>query len=277
VSPDDGPLLLDGPMGTALEALGLSLPAPLWTAAGVIDRPDSVREVHAGYAAVGASVHTAASFRTTARSLAGSAHAERWVELTTRAVRLCREGAGPGDRVAGCMAPLEDCYRPDLTPDDASLAGEHGAMARVLADAGADLLLVESMCSTRELAAATRAAAATGLPVWSCVTLGPKGRFFDRGQLLDVAAVAQDAGASAFGLNCTPPQLMTPLMDELACAARRPPQLLAYGNAIFAGSEHLSPEDYLGHARRWRAAGTDIIGSCCGTTPAHLAALSALE
>ena len=72
--------LLDGPMGTALEARGLTLPAPIWTAEGVIDHPEFVRAAHADYARAGATVHSTATFRTTGRALADHPWKDRWRE-----------------------------------------------------------------------------------------------------------------------------------------------------------------------------------------------------
>jgi len=264
---------LDGPMGSELEARGVALPAPLWTAAGVASAPEAVRAIHREYADAGAEVHTTATFRTTARSLAGSAWAARWEELARRAVTLAREGAGPGATIAGSMAPLEDCYSPQLTPDDEALAAEHAALARCLAEAPVDLLLVETMPTPRELAAATRAAVATGLTTWCAVTLGPRGNFFDAAGVAEAAALAADAGAEAFLLNCSPAGAITPLLERLAATDRRPARLGAYGNAIFAGETEWSPERYADEARRWVAAGATILGGCCGTTPHHLRAL----
>jgi homocysteine S-methyltransferase len=65
-------------------------------------------------------------------------------ELTARAVTLAREAAGDIAYVAGSQAPLEDCYSPSRVPDDAALAREHALMAKNLADAGVDLILVET-------------------------------------------------------------------------------------------------------------------------------------
>lgn len=267
--------LLDGPMGSALEALGHPLPAPLWSAAAVAEAPDDVQAVHARYAACGVDVHTTATFRTTQRALAGSGH--DWRALTRRAVELCRSAAGPSARVAGSMASLEDCWRPDLTPSDAELALEHGRLARELADAGCDLLLVETMPTVRELAAGVRAAAATGLPVWSCVSLGPDGDFLSDADLADAACAARDAGAAVFGLNCTPADAITPRLERLAQLDARPPGLIAYGNAIFAGGEAWTPERYLAEATRWRDLGARVLGACCGTDARHVEALASLR
>ena len=130
--------LLDGPMGTQLLARGVPTPAPLWSAHGLIDALDVVGDVHAAYRAAGATVHTTNTFRTQ-RRWAG----EGWAQLTLRAVEVCRRRAGgPGMTVAGSIAPIQDCYRPDLSPDDPR--PEHRWMAQALAAAGCDMLLVET-------------------------------------------------------------------------------------------------------------------------------------
>ncbi|MCB9897530.1 MAG: homocysteine S-methyltransferase family protein [Planctomycetes bacterium] len=290
-------LVLDGPLGTALEDLGLALPAPLWTALAVRDRPERVAEVHAAYARAGADVHTTGTFRTTARALASAARqagvpedGNAWRALVSRAVTLCRDAAragssdasgiaAPGERhprVAGSMAPLEDCYRPDLTPDDETLVREHGALARALVEDGVDLLLVETMPTRRELAAATRAAASTGVPVWAAVTLGPRSDFFDDETLVAAAEDAAEAGAEAFLVNCSAPLATTRALELVAARANRPPRLGAYANAIYEGDSDWPPLRYAAQAERWIELGATLIGGCCGTDARHLRALRRL-
>jgi S-methylmethionine-dependent homocysteine/selenocysteine methylase len=272
---DDPVTLLDGPVGTELERRGLALPAPAWTARAVSEAPELLAAIHADYAAAGADVHTAATFRTTATALAGSAWGGRWEELARRAVALCRGAVGSRARVAGSIAPLMDCYSPELTSDDATLRREHAALAACLADAGCDLLLVETMPTLRELRAATAAAVATGLPVWAAVTTGPRGDFFDAAGLRAARDAAQALGAQAFLLNCLPPDEATAHLPALAAAhpARPALRLGAYANATFRDAGRWTPEAYAAEALRWRASGAAIIGGCCGTGPDHIRAL----
>ena len=273
---DAAPLvLLDGPLGTELERRGLPLPAPMWSARALVEAPLLIGQVHADYAEAGAQVHTANTFRTTHRALTGTEWASRWRALLRLAVRLCKESVPEGARVAGSLAPLEDCFSPQLTPPDDALTREHGELARALAEAGCDLLLVETMPTLKELRAATEAAVATGLPVWAGVTLGPRGDFFDADGVRAAARAAADAGAQAFLVNCTAPPLTSTLLESLAESAARPSTLAlgAYANTIFEGGVEWPPERYVEEARRWRQAGASIIGGCCGTTPAHIAAL----
>jgi S-methylmethionine-dependent homocysteine/selenocysteine methylase len=274
----DALVLLDGPMGTELERRGARLPAPMWSAVAVRDAPALVSAVHADYAAAGADVHTAATFRTTARALAGAGDTGDWRALVLRAVGLCRDAVGQA-RVAGSIAPLEDCFSPERTPPDDVLREEHTALAECLADAGCDLLLVETMPTLRELVAATSAAADTGLPVWSALTLGPQGEFFDAAGVAEARRAAHDAGAQAFLINCTPPPRITALLESLAQAQPGTTDpaadrtLGAYGNSIFPGETGWSPARYAEEALAWAALGARILGGCCGTGPAHLVAL----
>jgi S-methylmethionine-dependent homocysteine/selenocysteine methylase len=272
---DGAPLvLLDGPLGTELERRGLPLPAPMWSARALVEAPLLVSQIHAEYGAAGADVHTANTFRTTARALAGTDWAARWRGLLKLAVSLCRDAVPEGARVAGSLAPLEDCFSPALTPPDDALVREHGETARALADAGCDLLLVETMPTAKELRAATVAAVATGKPVWAGITLGPRGDFFDAAGVAAAAHVAADAGAQAFLINCTAPPLISRLLGTLS-SGEAPAGLAlgAYANTIFEGGAEWPPERYVEEAQRWRAAGASIIGGCCGTTPRHIAAL----
>jgi S-methylmethionine-dependent homocysteine/selenocysteine methylase len=96
-------------------------------------------------------------------------------------VQLAHQAAALPGRdifVAGSLSPLEDCYRPDLVPDDAALAREHGAQARFLAEAGVDLILAETHNTIREAVAAVRAAKATGVPVFVSLVTDGKGASF---------------------------------------------------------------------------------------------------
>jgi S-methylmethionine-dependent homocysteine/selenocysteine methylase len=269
----DGLTFLDGPLGSELERRGVALPAPLWSAVGVLQRPELLVEIHRDYAEAGAQVHTAATFRTTARALRDTEWQATWREVAGRAVALCRQAVGGDVRVAGSIAPLEDCFTPEATPDDETLAREHTELAGCLASAGCDLLLVETMPTERELIAATRAAAATGLPVWSAITLGPEGDFFDADSTAAARTAAIEAGAAAFLVNCTPPDRITRLLDRLPSDDEVP--LGAYGNDIFDGETGWSPARYAEEAARWRDLGATLLGGCCGTRPEHLVATRA--
>ncbi len=283
------PLILDGATGTELERAGWTCAPPLWSAEALIEAPHEVERIHTAYAAAGAEILTANTFRTQERNLARGGHPGRARELTTLAVSRCRAAAarsrGSGPLwVAGSMAPLEDCYRPELVPDDATLRREHGEHARHLAAAGCDLLLVETLNTAREARIACDAALATGLPVWVSFTCRRAARLLSGEPLAEALRDLAPLRPDAVGVNCLS---LLAARDALAVLARSGFAFGVYPNLAFktpkpdspyrAGSRPLTspPHRFVEEARGWWDAGARFVGGCCGTGPDHIAALAA--
>lgn len=264
-------VLLDGPVGTELAARGVATRLPLWSAHAIDEAPDVLAAIHGDYAAAGATVHTACTFRTQPRLMG-----EAFAPAAARAVAIARASVPSGHRVAGSMAPIEDCYRPDLSPGLASRA-DHRALARVLADAGADLLLCETFPHVEEALVAVEAALETGLPVWLALTPGPDADLLTPRALADGARHAFALGAACVLVNCVPVRACGPYVAALAEAC------VPFGVYANAGA----PDDRFGWtsepssaaryadamARYVEDAGARVVGGCCGTGPAHIAAL----
>lgn len=279
-------VLLDGALGTELERRGVSTRLPLWTAQALIDAPDRIREVHEEYVRAGAEIITAATFRTTPRAL-GSAGMEGEADrLTASAIALCREARARAGLerevwVAGSMAPLEDCYRPELAPPPEAMEREHREQAARLKDAGADLLLIETMNSIAEAVAALRGARGTGLPILvGFICKSP--REIWNGDPLGEAVRAVDAlQPDAILVNCTPPDVAAECLDEIARATHLP--IGCYPNAGAPDLERgawtfdpaMTPGRFAEAAQSWVRSGAQIVGGCCGTGPDHIRALRA--
>jgi S-methylmethionine-dependent homocysteine/selenocysteine methylase len=273
------PLILDGATGTELERRGVATLLPLWSASALDYHPELVRQIHADYVACGVDVITANTFRTQRRTLAHAGIADRARELTQRAVALARAAAGARAWVFGSSPPLEDCYHPERVPDPASLAREHAEHARNLALAGVDAILVETMNTQREAAAALRAAREVDMPALASFVCWDGARLLSREPLADALRLAADEGACAVLVNCLPPSNAAACLDALA-AQSLPfgiyPNLGEPENELgFRRSEDLSPDVFGALAAGWAARGARVLGGCCGTTPAHLAALVA--
>ncbi len=282
---EGGPLILDGATGTELERAGLRTGLPLWSTHALLEAPEAVFQIHAAQLAAGAEILTANSFRTQRRTLARAGLAESDARLTRLAIelavraRLAREAADAAPVwIAGSLPPLEDCYRPDLVPPAEALAREHGRQADLLGEAGADLILVETMNSAREARAAARAAAATGLPFAVSFVAWEGATLLSGEPLRTAAAQALDEGASAVGVNCLPIANLAVCRRALA---ELPAPLLLSPNLGQPEPRTGFARDASGDPRRfpdafgeglWTAPG--ILGGCCGTTPAHIAALS---
>jgi S-methylmethionine-dependent homocysteine/selenocysteine methylase len=280
-----GPIrVLDGATGTELERRGVPSALPLWSAHALLVAPEILLEIHRDYARAGADLLTANSFRTQRRTLAHAGLGACAAELTTLAVRLAREGAaaarGRRVHVAGSVAPLEDCFRPDLVPPAPELEREHAEHAENLARAGVDLALIETMNTTREAVAAWRAADRAGLPAIVCFTCDAAGRLLSGERLEQAVATLRELGARALGVNCLPPRAVGPCLPVLRAAGLPFAVQANLGAPTDATgrrrTDACTPGEYAAHAREWIRAGARLIGGCCGTTPAHIATLRTL-
>ena len=290
------PILLDGATGTELARRAVDIGLPLWSAKALLTAPHVLSQIHADYVRAGAEIITANTFRTHRRSLAKGGLGQRAQELTQSAVDLARaatrggrnpgltQGVLRGCFVAGSIAPLEDSYSPERTPPQAECEREHAEMAQTLAAAGVDLLLVETMHTIREAVAATQAACATGLPVLTHFVCRDDGRLFSGETVRAAVEAVAPLGVVGVGINCTPSTIIHKPFGELRAAVRsfsnRNILIGLYANigktediAGWTNTADVSPLEYARLAAKWLEHGAHLIGGCCGTTPAHIAAL----
>lgn len=265
--------LLDGPLGTELHARGVPNDLNCWSARAIDTAPEVVAEVHRVYAEAGSTIHTTNTFRTNRR-----ASGDCWLERTRKAVRLAVDAVPQSHRVAGSIAPVEDCYRPDLSPGRAA-AEEHEELATALVDAGCELLLCETFAHREEALAAVRACRQTGSETWLALTAGPDADLMTARQMVEAAERAIQLGVSAVLVNCTPATKTTPFIEALVSSDLGVP-VGAYANAGSVDDEigwrppsEPGVQAYVDCARQWIDAGATLIGGCCGTGPAHIAAI----
>jgi S-methylmethionine-dependent homocysteine/selenocysteine methylase len=258
-------IVLDGPVGTELALRGVATQGPAWSAHATDDvRAAAVlAQIHADWAAAGATVHTACTFRTQPR-----VYPQDWEARLARAVAIARGAVPPDHRVAGSLAPVADCYRPDLAPPPREAARLHAEVARALASAGVDLILCEAFPEPAELAVAVEAAAATGLPVWASLTAGPDGSLLAPAALATGAREAAARGANVVLVNCVDIARFDPFVDELAKVGA---PFGAYANA---GDPAAPPEAFADRAEAWARAGAAVVGACCYARPSHVAAVA---
>lgn len=279
-----GAVVLDGAMGTELERRGVCGTPPLWSAAALDDAPELVADIHRAYVAAGAEILVANTFRTNPRTLEQLGRGADGPRLCRAAVELACEAASgaPGPVwVAASVAPAADCYQPALVPDDAALSREHALLAEWLAAAGADLLWIETLGTVREAVAAAHAARAVGLPFAVSFVLSEDGRLLGGDPLAAAVAALEPLKPLALGVNCIPPRAIDRMLLALRALTRRP--LIAYGHIEnrhplpgWTYGQQAPPGAYAQHAAAWLAAGASIVGGCCGTTAAHIAAVAAV-
>jgi len=264
--------ILDGAMGTELIARGLSLDGPAWSARANVDASKHVAAVHRAYAAAGATLHTANTFRTQPRAFGPG-----WESALREAVQLARSSVPQEHEVLGSISPVEDCYEPARSPGEASRC-EHRAVARTLAAAGCDILLCETFATETEVRVAMDEALDTGLPVWVSLTAGPFGSLLSPDEVGDIASRLARHGVQRLLVNCVAASRIGPYVDAIA-NLRKP--IGVYANA---GHEHEglgwgapdrpSAIKYAELAKTWVGAGATVVGGCCGTGPGHTRALA---
>jgi S-methylmethionine-dependent homocysteine/selenocysteine methylase len=275
------PLLLDGGTGTELRRRGVVLDATAWSGLAPLSHYELLRAVHADYIAAGADVITTNTFGTSRFVLEVAGHGADFAKINRRAVtaaREAREASGREVAIAGSMSCLPPRFDAKAYPDEPVESAAYRELADMLAAAGVDLLLVEMMQETRHAPLALAAARTTGLPVW----LGVSCRLGASGALVgfDFPLVRLDAcldallplAPDAVAVMHSPPAAIVPALGTLRQRFSGP--LGAYpaiGDGATPGDA--SPEELAAAASSWLTGGAQIIGGCCGTTPAHVRAL----
>ena len=281
--------LIDGGMGSLLMERGLSTPGRYADELNVLN-PDAIRQIHTEYARAGADVITTNTFNASPLHFPGPDGTLTVEEVFAAAVKVAREACdavtaedGKPRLVAGDMGPLGIMLAP-LGPTTEEEAYELFLKeAKAAIDAGADLLLVETMTDLKEAKAAVRAAvdaaAPAGKPVWATMSYTARGRTIFGARPEQEAATFAELGVAALGVNCSVgPDAMAAVVAKLAAATDLP--IIAQPNAglprVVGTSTvyDMDPETFAGGMAALIEAGATIIGSCCGTTPAYTAALT---
>ncbi|MFL2786264.1 MAG: homocysteine S-methyltransferase family protein [Paracoccaceae bacterium] len=283
--------LLDGSIGQELVKRAGKAPTPLWSTTVMIDQPEILRDVHAEYFNVGASVATTNTYPVLHDRLVRAGLQDQIETLWAQAVKSAqsaRNAHGSG-RIAGSIGPLIASYRPDICPS----AAEAEELYRDVVDALAphvDLLLIETMSSVDQADGALRAAMKSGRPVWIAVSVedfdGSKLRSGEN--LADLAPVLNRHDTDAILINCSRPEAVSTAVDIVAQFGR---PFGAYANGFTKIAQgflkdaptvdalqersDLSPAAYADFAMGWINQGATIVGGCCEVGPDHIAELAA--
>jgi homocysteine S-methyltransferase len=285
----DRPVLADGAMGTALYARGV-LNNRCYDELNLSD-PNLILSVHDEYLQAGAEIletntFGANRFRLMRHGLSGKVEEinAAGVRLARQAVERLKEKQAGEAWVAGAVGPLgvrlEPLGKTGLDEARAAFAEQIGVLARGGAGKGVDLLIIETMPALNEAHEALEAAKAVApeLPVLVMVTVDDESECLDGASAAQAAALLTEWGADAVGVNCsTGPATVLTAIEEMRAATTVP--LAAMPNAGLPRSVEgrniylVSPEYMASFARKAIAAGVQIVGGCCGTTPNHIRAM----
>jgi len=275
-------LLADGASGTMLQQAGLPLGvAPeRW----VLENPEAVRELAAGYVGAGSDVIYTNTFGGNLIRLRLSGLEDRAAEINSGAVRLAREailGSGREVFLVGSIGPTGEMLEPygELAAEEAAEA--FAEQARLLQEAGVDGFACETFTGIEEALVCLTAVkkVADGLPVFASMAFDTSGRTMMGVTPEQAAEDLFEAGADVVGANCSVgPEVVESALRAMSAAGRR---LLGKPNAGLPRIEDgrtvysVGPDELASFALRARALGVCVVGGCCGSTPDHIRAMRA--
>lgn len=266
-----GHLLIDGAMGTQLQARGL--PVGENPEYFNLEHPEIVSAIHADYIKAGADIITTNSFQANAAKL----KADEVVPIITKAVELAKNA---GARyVAYDMGPTGHMLQPlgTMTFDEAYELFKTQAVAAE--NAGADLVILETIADLLEAKIAILAIKEnTSLPIFATMTFQEDGRTFVGTDPLTATLTLQNLGVDALGANCSlGPAEILPVVQKILDVATVP--VVVQANAGLPEMENgqtfyrLTAEEYVATAQKFLHLGVRVLGSCCGSTPEFTAGL----
>ncbi len=269
-------VLLDGAMGTMLQAAGLPLGAR--PEALNLEDPALIESIHARYAAAGSRILCANTFGASAHKLAGSGYTVE--QVVDAAIRCARRAAQPyGSLVALDIGPLGELLEPAGTLPFEEAVEAFAEIVRAGAAAGADLILCETFTDLYELKAALLACRETcGLPVLASMSFEAGGRTFTGCGVESFAAAARGLGADALGINCSlGPKEILPMARALCGAVPGDYPVFVKPNAGLPRADgsgyDITPQLFAMQMKPYRELGLFAAGGCCGTTPDFIRAL----
>ena len=278
-------LVLDGGLSTALEERGADLSGALWTARLLAEEPERVAAAHRAFYRAGAQVATTASYQASVAGFRAAGYDDA-AALVTRSVTIARDVRDSLDAagllVAASVGPygafLADGseYRGRYGVPAARLRDFHGPRLELLATAGPDLLAVETIPDADEAAVLAGLLDELGVPAWFSYSV--RGDATSAGQPLPdaYAVLAGRPWLRAAGVNCSDQRDVLGAVRAAVAATGVP--AVAYPNR--GGSWDPAAKRWVYGAPldldlvdAWVAAGTELVGGCCGTGPADIAAL----
>jgi 5-methyltetrahydrofolate--homocysteine methyltransferase len=272
-----GFLIGDGGYGVLLRAQGMSGDErpDLWN----ITHPERVLALHRAFIEAGSQVIQTNTFQANRISFSRQGVQDQLRDAILQGVRVAREAAGDTAIVGGSMGPTGSLVEPygDLPTAQAREAFDE--QTQLLAEAGADFIIVETHFCLEEVREAVQAAKKTGLPVAASMTFEARGSTAFGVEPGAAAVELGELGVDLVGANCsTGPAEMLPVIVRMREATKLP--LLAQPNAglpqVREGKVFYpdTPETMAEYAVRFRDIGVALIGACCGAGPEHIAAMA---
>ena len=274
-----GVILLDGATGSNLRKAGM--PVGVCAEQWVLDNPQVLLDLQRAYVQAGSQIIYAPSFSANRIGLKHFGLDERVAEMNAALVRLSKTAADGQALVAGDLTTTGQPLEPLGPMSYQQLYDIYREQISALAEAGADLLVAETLLSVDEAVAALDAAQAVcDLPFLCTLTVEADGTALYGGTAVEAVLTLQEMGAAAVGVNCSMgPNQLESIIRNMKEVSQIPiiakpnagmPTITETGEAVY----DMGPEEFVHHIKRLVEVGADIVGGCCGTTPEYIRKLA---
>ncbi len=257
-------LVHDGATGTELEACGVDSNSGAWSATANLEAPDVLRAIHEDYLSAGADIITANNYCTGPSFLDRTGEGARWREYSQAGLDVALAARDAIDRdayVAGGMYP------------NGVFGQELSNRARLLADGGADLILVEYSPSVSDCVDAAQACAEIDLPLFlGIANLNEDGNLADGTPIETLVSALQGHRVDGLLIMCTFPPAVSKALRRLRASFSG--FIGAYPHVGSPSNPEYTPDVLAEYAAAWKEMGAQVIGGCCGTGPSHIAAVA---
>ena len=275
----DHVLLLDGAPGSNLRKAGM--PVGISSEEWVLKNPEVLKELQRAFVEAGSEIVYAPTFGANRISLMNFGLEKQVTEMNRRLLAISKEAVGACALVAGDLTTTGKLLEPRGDLSYETLYQIYQEQIKALADAGADLLVAETMLSVDETVAALDAAQSVcDLPVMCTLSLEADGTALYGGNAVEAVMTLQEMGAAAVGLNCSVgPDQLEAVVANMKKVAQVP--IIAKPNAGMPvinekgeASYSMNAQDFARYTRKLVEAGAGIVGGCCGTTPEYIRELA---
>ena len=272
--------LLDGAMGSEFIRRGEILPPHTWSADVNLTNPDLLYGIHQEYVNAGVDYLTTNTFRTTPRAYQKTGLSYKEAYSTAKismhnAVQMARKASNNSIKILGSIAPLEDCYSPDLFPGPDLATKEFSVIAEWLADERIDIFLLETMNNILETKTCLDVVEKYKLPIWVSFNLLDSDHIQSGESLKDAIKMVDKFSVDCVLLNCNPLNRTFSALETLAryCSGKWGiyPNL-GVGEPSPDGiiKDYHSDAEFIDLTKNAVKLGATVVGGCCGSNPKHI-------
>ena len=272
--------ILDGAIGSELIKRGEVLPNHIWSADSNIENPQLVYQIHKDYINAGANYITTNTFRTTPRSykktgLSESKSIDMARKSLKKAIDMAKKASNNKIKLLGSIAPLEDCYQPELFPGKDIARAEFKQIGEWLFNEGIDIFLLETMNNIDETQACLESISTFNLPIWASFVLRDSKRLLSGELLKEAIDLVNKYNIDCLLLNCNPLDRTQDAINLVSKTWKKD-----WGIYPNLGIGEPSPDGIIESIHSYKefsnliqntiTLGGTVLGGCCGSNANHI-------